>query len=250
MHIGGIPRVAVGSRVIVAVAAVLALVGSVTTVSAPLRPGYQAAKAQWIGDGLVVGGALQNTALALAVADLQRGEKTRSGDTSGYQVAIAAIEDFEHLPITDVTRAQDAEAGRDFKKVNTFFDLSRLPWSGICGASGPQGMAAAMNWLKEPVGTSFGVIPGPLRTAAADLQEAMNVSPTANKYCYPAVIADLEALESASKADIERCFRNSPGRGQEASGLDDAEIVYVDYFFTDDGESTENYFRLLGGNCQ
>jgi hypothetical protein len=201
-------------------------VASTTTTrsAAPSGPGYTAAKAQWLGAGLVLSGAAQNTALAIAVLDLENGESTDSGSKSGYAAAIAAIEDFEKLPITSVTPSEDAEGNADFQVVNTFFDLPGA--TDVPSCTNDPGSPAAAAWSSEPANTTSGILLGPLERAVSNLEPRINTNS-----CFPAAIADLQSLESATRADIVASSAETTGRGSNLYG---AEITYLNVLFGTD----------------
>jgi hypothetical protein len=208
------------------------LAGAATLVAssraeAAIRPGYAAARAQWLGDAEVVSGAGQNTALLLAVADLNRGERT-DVNSSGYAVTIAAITSFAFLPLTSATPAQSARASADIAKVNRFFQLRGNSWDSGCIASGHGMTAAASAWSMEPNTAVHGALPGPLKTAASDLA-AGERSDRGDRSCYPAAIADLANLESASQSEIAAAnpLRWSLGSAEVIG----AEIAYLNGFF-------------------
>jgi hypothetical protein len=183
-------------------------------------PGYQAAREQWIAEGLVFSGAAEAAPLQLLVIDIKQGEVTDRGDTSGYQQIIATIGDLESLPLTDNTRAQLRRGDADVARINQFFHFRQVPSCAI--GSGPAGRAAAAQWSKEPRNTTSGIAAGPLRGALADLNEQIRIHP-AGTACYPAATADLRSLESATSADIAT-------RGPRWT-VYAADIVYLNVFF-------------------
>src|SRR5215472_10463473 len=127
-----------------------------TTRALPADPGYQAAKQQWIAEGLVFGGADQNPPLQLAVADLERGEVTDTGNKTEYQAAIADIYGVESVPLTDTTPAQRRRGAADISKLDRFFHIPpRFPMCGV--ASGPAARAAAVAWETEPNDSTSGI---------------------------------------------------------------------------------------------
>lgn len=193
--------------------------------ASPADPGYRAARAQWIAEGLVVSGAAQNPPLDLAVTDLQHGEVTDAAGTSEYPVAIAAIRDFESIPLTSTTRAERRRADADLAKIGRFFHISLPSPCGI--ASGSAARAAAAQWNTEPHDSTSGIAAAPLRHALADLTRELHARPAATS-CYPAAIADLMHLESATKADIAASAAEFTGRGTTEYGAD---IAYLNSFF-------------------
>jgi hypothetical protein len=204
-----------------------------STTATPSGLNYEAAKAQWIGESAVDGGYLQNTALQLTVSDLQRGESTHTGDTSGYAAAIAAIKDYETLPDTDFTDADAVEARRDSAVILPFFGLTGSDQSlsgGNCNVSWPTAIAATKAWVTEPANTSSGIIVGPLQEAVTYLQQGLTTD-SCDKSDYPAAIADLQNLESASSADIAASSGLVPSGAYVIHTLIGDEIAYLDEFF-------------------
>ncbi len=199
-----------------------------TTSGAPSGPNYESARQQWIGDGLVASSYLQNSALSLAVIDLERGEAADTGNRSQYASVIAAIEDFERLPITSVTPALNAEGGSDIELVNTFFGLPHTTTLDGCGAEQSASTKdAAVAWFTEPDNTTSGVTLGPLTTTVSDLETAEAEDPSGTA-CYPAAVDDLIGLEAATAADI------ASSGGPDGSHADNefgAEIGYLNDFF-------------------
>jgi hypothetical protein len=176
---------------------------------------------------------LQNTPLELAVSDLQRGESTHTGDTSDYATVIAAIEDFETLPDSDFTPADAAEARKDGAVILPFFGISESgpsPSYGDCNVPWPNDIAATKAWATEPPNTSSGVIVGPLQAAVTHLQQGLTTD-ACDEPAYPAAIADLQNLESASSADIAASSGLVPSGAYLIHTLIGDEIAYLDEFF-------------------
>ncbi len=178
---------------------------------------------------------LQNSALSLAVIDLEQGERTDTGNRSHYPSVTAAVEAFERLPITSVTPAQDAEANADIALVNQFFGLSQTRSCGPDQSASTKNAAVA--WFSEPDNTTSGVTSGLLQTAASDLESAETEDPSATA-CYPAAVDDLAGLEVATQADI--AASGAPG-GNHANNSYGAEIGYLNDFFAmaDSSATTE-----------
>ncbi len=195
------------------------------TSAAPAGAGYTAARAQWIGSGLVISSAYQNAPLAIAVQDLEDGESTDSGGKSGYAETIAAIEDYERLPITSVTPAERAEAKADFDVINTFFDL-RGTTSPTAGCLADPGSPAATAWGGEPSSTTAGILVAPLQEAVTNLEQRVKTNG-----CFPAAIDDLRHLETATSADIQSSSQAAPDGGVNVYGAD---IVYLNALFQTD----------------
>jgi len=167
--------------------------------------------------------------------DLEQGETTDSGNRSQYPAVVAAIEDFERLPITNVTPAQDAEGNSDIALVNGFFGLSQMVSCGLDDSASTKD--AALAWFTEPDNTTSGVAPGPLKTAVADLETAETEDPSETA-CYPAAIDDLDGLETATAAAI--AASGAPG-GNHANTTFGAEIGYLnDFFATADPSANSN----------
>ncbi len=214
-----------------------------TTFATPSGPGYAAARQQWIGAGLVMSSAAQNTALALAVLDLEHGETADTGNRSQYPAVIAAIEDIERLPITGVSAAQSAQFTADEATVTAFFDVPSLV--SCMPVEDTDTDQAATEWLSEPDNTSSGVVIGPLVAAANDLQEAERADPSATG-CYPAAIDDLQGLESASPADIAGSAASGDNHADTPSG---AEIAYLNVFFTSNESASSQTAEPLTEPC-
>jgi hypothetical protein len=193
--------------------------------ASPADPGYQAARQQWLAEGLVVSGAAQNPPLDLAVTDLEHGEVTGSARTSAYPAAIAAIRNLESIPLTSTTPAERHHAAADLAKLGRFFHAPRL---GPCGiAAGIAARAAVAQWNAEPHDSTSGIATGPLRHARTDLVLQLRAHPAVTS-CYPAAIADLTHLESATKADIAASAAEFTGHGSTEYGDD---IAYLNVFF-------------------
>jgi hypothetical protein len=167
------------------------------------RSGYVAAKAQWMGDALVVGTGGQDPPLQLAITDLKKGEVSDAGNTSGYGAAIAVIQAFESMPITDVTPSISEQENAAIASINRFFGLPSTPWPGECDSSGPEKRAAAAAWETEPVQSLTGVVAAPLAEAATDLRHGLTTD-RGDTSCYAAAIADLQSLESAKRANLSK----------------------------------------------
>jgi hypothetical protein len=221
----------VASQVVASTTPASAAAALRTTNSASPRPGYEAAKVQWLGASALVSGAGQNASLLLAVADLRRGQHM-AGNTSGYGAAIAAIIDFATIPITSVTQAENAQIKTDLAEVNKFFGLPRSTWNGECISSGSGVDAAASAWATEPSGTSHGTRARPLKAAVSDLSRGFHTD-TGDRSCYPAAIADLKNLESATKSEIAASSQNTSFDAYTPAGLVGAEIVYLNGFFSE-----------------
>jgi hypothetical protein len=157
--------------------------------------------------------------------DLQQGETTDTGNRSQYPSVVAAIENFERLPITDVTPAQDAEGNSDIALVNRFFDLSQMVSCGFDDSASTKD--AAIAWFTEPDNTTSGITLGPVKTAVSDLEAAETNDPSMTA-CYPAAVADLDDLETATAAAI--AASGAPG-GNHANTTFGAEIGYLNDFF-------------------
>ncbi len=167
------------------------------------RLSYDAAKAQWMGDALVVGTGGQDPPLQLAITDLKNGEVSDAGNTSGYGAAITAIKAFESMPITDVTPGISEQENAVVATINRFFGLPPTPWPGECDSSGPGKRAAATAWATEPVQSLTGVVALPLAKAVTDLRHGLTAD-RGDTSCYAAAIADLQSLKSAKRADLSK----------------------------------------------
>jgi hypothetical protein len=183
-------------------------------------PGYLAARQQWLAEELVLSSADQAAPLLLAVLDLKRGEMTDTGKTSRYPQVIAVIKSLESLPLTDNTHAQIRRGRVDLGKISRFFHVRHL---GSCAvSSGMAGRAAAAQWSREPSNAVSGVAVRPLLRALADLTEQVRAHPPGTS-CYPAAIADLNNLKSATMADIAATRAHWTAYA--------ADIAYLNVFF-------------------
>jgi hypothetical protein len=196
-----------------------------TIVSRPADPGYLAARQQWIAEGLVFSSGDQNPPLSLAIADLRHGQITDRSNTAGYPAIIAAIQNLGALPLTDNTPAQRARGAADISEVSRFFHVPPLRTCGL--TSGIAALAAAAAWNSEPHNTTSGVNVASLRRAAADLARQVRLH-LGGTSCYPAAIADLRDLETATKANIAASSVEFTGGGGTRYG---DEIAYLDTFF-------------------
>ncbi len=194
-------------------------------VSRPADPGYLAARQQWIAEGLVFSGADQNPPLSLAIADLRHGQITDRSNTSRYPAIIAAIQNLGALPLTDNTPGQRARGATDISKISRFFHVPPLSTCGL--TSGTAARAAAAAWNSEPHSSTSGVNVAALRRAAANLARQVRLHP-AGTSCYPAAIADLTGLETATKSTIAASSVEFTGGGGTRYGN---EIAYLDAFF-------------------
>jgi hypothetical protein len=87
------------------------------------RRGYFAPRKEWLAEGDVIGSAAEGLPLERAVTDLEHGEVSDSGSTSGYPAIIAALKNFMSIPDTEDTPAQDAQARADAVRIDKFFHL-------------------------------------------------------------------------------------------------------------------------------
>jgi hypothetical protein len=85
------------------------------------RPGYTAARKEWLAEGKVIGSAAQSVPIEKALADLERGENTDSGNKSA--AIIAALKNFANMPDAMVTPAQQAMGRADAVKLDKFFHI-------------------------------------------------------------------------------------------------------------------------------
>jgi hypothetical protein len=205
--------------------------------------GYEAAKTQWIGSWLTAGTALQNMPLQLAIADLRRGEATDEGNASGYSASIAAIEDFERIPITGVTASDLEETEKDWSEIADFFALPTMRGGPRCSTPRISTINPAVEqWSSEPAGISSGVRPGPLLAAATDLEAEIGADPGGTT-CFPAAIADLESLAPVTRAAIATSGRLESNH----CSLVGDEIAYLDAFFDQLGGNDDS--DRFGGAC-
>jgi hypothetical protein len=87
------------------------------------RPGYIAARKEWLAEGNVIGSAGQSVPIDKALTDLERGEITDSGNKSGYPAIIAALKNFASIPDAMVTAAQQVEGRVDTVEIDKFFHM-------------------------------------------------------------------------------------------------------------------------------
>jgi len=181
---------------------------------------YEAAKRQWLGSGLAAGGAGQNVALPVAVRDLRIAESTDADEKAKYAPAIAELEVIEHMPDAMVSPQENAEWKAAQSALDRFFEVPQsAPYKTECDTVIDK--AAAADWGKDPANASSGVIIGPLKEAAADLEPRAGRDP-----CYAAAIDDLTDLESATKSAIAQDYKPPC----EFTLVGD-EIYYLDEFF-------------------
>jgi hypothetical protein len=193
-------------------------------------PGYTAARAQWLGEGLVGGGAAQSIPYQQAIADLQSGESTDPGNRAGYAEAIAVLRDLMTLPDANVSPAQDAEANQWTAQLDAFFGTPAAARNSSCFENvTTQSKAAATMWSQEPAGTSRGIVLGPLQSAVADLLKAPAGTP-----CYAAAIDDLQKLQTATPAQIAATSTSSAPQSLDTM-LVLGRITYLNVFFQTDG---------------
>jgi len=197
---------------------------------------FEAARVQWEGEWQVVSGALQNGPLLLARADL---ELVVSEKAPGADQLVTAIRNIRRLaagPLTSVTPAQNRVATQAWNQLNRFFGFGMHPHTFFGLPSGRSYLAALTAWSHEPLGISDGVRITALRIAVAELERASAASPTAARLYEPA-IADLSALEAASRSEVA----SSGNWTSETS----AEITFLNYFFNYSGKLET---AVLGGN--
>jgi hypothetical protein len=85
-------------------------------------------------------------------------------------------------------------------------------------------------WDTEPVSTAHGVRLAPLRRAISDLVHGLN-SDKGDTACYPAAIADLKSLESATPGQIAASSKVIH-QSSTIRNLDGFRIAYVNGFFS------------------
>jgi hypothetical protein len=87
------------------------------------RPGYSAARKEWLAEGDVIGSAAQSLPIERAIADLARGEHTDAGNTSTYPAVIAVLKSFASIPDAMVSKAQQVQGRADAIKLDQFFRI-------------------------------------------------------------------------------------------------------------------------------
>ena len=211
-----------------------------TAPAGPSGLGYDAAKAQWLGEALVGGGALENIPYQQAIAELQVGETSDPGNRAGYADAIAVLKDLETLPDANVSPAQVGEYDRWTAELDNFFDTPASTRSQSCVENvTAQSRAAALMWSQEPAGTSSGVDLSPLQEALGDLKEAAAGTP-----CYAAAITDLQGLETATAAEVAATAVFTAPQS-EATMLIGGRIDYLNLFFQTNGALSPNWNGVL-----
>jgi hypothetical protein len=218
-----------------------AVSATTTTIpTGPRGPGYTAARAQWLGQGLVGGGAAQNIPFALALAELQSGESTDPGNRTGYPAAMAILKNLTGFPDANVSAAQSAQFDHWSAQLNAFFNTPAATQSESCFQNiTAQSKDAAKLWAQEPTGTAKGISVGPLEQAAADLEQAPADTP-----CYAAAIDDLVKLESATRAEIAATSVLTAPQSQDTM-LVGGRITYLNLFFETDGAVSPYWSGVL-----
>jgi len=197
---------------------------------------FAAAKQQWEGEWQVVSGAIQNAPLVLAESDLELGIAAKTPGAARWLAVIREIKLFAGLPLTSVTPTQSRVAIHAWNQINRFFGFGIHPrtWYGL--PSGRSYLAALKAWGHEPLGTSAGVRVAELRIAIAELKLAIAANPRADPLYGPA-IADLSALETATRSDVATSATWTSATG--------AEIAFLNGFFNDFGRLA---VPVLGGS--
>ena len=101
----------------------------------------------------------------------------------------------------------------------------------------------------DPHDSTSGIAIAPLRDALADLQQQRRMHPSGTS-CYPAALADLRYLESATRADTAASAAEFTGRGGTVYGAD---IAFLRFFFMQlDGDNScapQNVLRPRSQHC-
>jgi hypothetical protein len=185
--------------------------------SSKARVLFQEAKEQWIAEGVVGGGAAENTVLQLAAIDLKGAIQDDRSLAPSYGSAIAAIDDLASIPDASLTPAQQTQAGRDSFAVEKFFNTD----PGDSVQAGRWYLKASRAWYSEPALLSRGIVIRPLANAVTDLQHAIRLNAPGSRYM-PAVIWDLRDLESAPPSRLKHAEYNRYG----------AELGFLGVFFS------------------
>jgi hypothetical protein len=141
-----------------------------------------------------------------------------------WQRAFAALSDYANKPDADVTPAMNAEIDADTALIDSF--LGAAPDATGCSGTGRDARKAMHAWESEPRGRQAGVRVAPLRQAIADLKNGLG-SDKGDTGCYPAAIADLQSLESATRAQISA----SQAKNNTIANLAGFRIAYLNAFF-------------------
>lgn len=190
--------------------------------------GYEAAKVQWVGSSLSSGEAGQNANIPMVLADLSS-EPGQASLPSSEKV-IAILRDYEMLPDTGYTAALSARANAEEAAIDAYFHTT--PDVNSCfPLTGRNGLKAERAWDNEPADNTQGVRILPLRLAIADLSEGLK-SDKGDTACYPAAIADLQGLESATPGEVKAASTPWPATPRPSNGdLDGDRIFYLNDFF-------------------
>ena len=175
---------------------------STSLVSGPRLSTFQAARAQWL-DAALTGGAAQNIGFVLTLQDLRAAPLVHGRSAASYRAALSNLGALENLPDTDVSAQENRNASREFAALDRFFAVTKhqQEQDSNCQTRG-QGLAgASIAWAQEPIGADAGIRSAPIRTALADLRRGIS-SDRGQVGCYPAIIADLQALQTATPAEI------------------------------------------------
>jgi hypothetical protein len=135
----------------------------------------------------------------MVMADL-RSDASQARLPTGRKVT-AALEDYESLPDANFTAALNARANADTAVIDAYFRA--VPDAKGCHTSTePEEARRAMRaWVTQPANNALGVRLAPLRRAIADLKHGLS-SDKGDTACYPAVITDLQSLESATLSQL------------------------------------------------
>jgi hypothetical protein len=181
----------------------------------------------------------------MLLADL--GSEPNEASSRSSEKVIATLRDYERLPDTGYTAALTARANAEEAAIDTYFHTK--PDANSCfPLMGRNVVKAARAWDDEPPDNTHGVRISPLRLAVADLSEGLK-SDKGDTACYPAAIADLQALESATPGEVKDASTPWPTTPSLSNGdLDGDRIFYLNDFFLNDFSTqsdTNNVFAVL-----
>jgi hypothetical protein len=157
-------------------------------------PAFRAARDQWEGESAVIASDAQNSALQLAVDDLEAGLARAGRNRSADAAAIAALSNLEATPLAGAA-GDTGTADSDLAALDEFFGPPTSGHASVLGvAAGPSFRAAAAAWRRALATTRRRPLAArSLRRAVADLRTGLRSDP-GTTYAYPAAIADLSAL--------------------------------------------------------
>jgi len=215
--------------------------GRPSSVTATARSDYEAAKAQWVGEGIVGGSAFQGIPLFLARDDLERALPLHASNAAALRAAAAELNTLLHMPDSGYTPALDAKWNANQTALTRFFGvgpIGEVP-------RGPGFRAAQSAWEKEPSFGSEGVTVSDLQQAIRNLERGPGHLDAGATSAYPAAIADLLDLESATKRELasDGIYEDTNVHGNNRLAF---EILFLNAFFYDGSDIARYRWVLLG----